>query len=231
MFRVSAAGFLLALSVWAAPDAGPATFNKDVLPILQKHCQGCHRPGEIAPMSLLSYTDARPWAKAMKAAVVTEKMPPWFADPKYGHFANDRRLSAAEIGTLVSWADNGAPEGNKKDAPPPLTFPDGWNIKPDMVIEMPKEFHVAATGTINYQNILVKASFAEDTWVVAAEMRAGNPKVVHHMRAIVRPPGSKWMANAVPGEAYETGVRGDGRRSRRNRPVRQIQSGVGRAKF
>jgi hypothetical protein len=205
MFRVSAAGFLMALSVWAAPAAGPATFNKDVLPILQKHCQGCHRPGEIAPFSLLSYTDARPWAKAMKAAVVTEKMPPWFADPKYGHFANDRRLSAAEIGTLVSWADNGAPEGNKKDAPPPLTFPDGWNIKPDMVIEMPKEFHIAATGTINYQNILVKASFAEDTWVVAAEMRAGNPKVVHHMRAIVRPPGSKWMANAVPGEAYETG--------------------------
>jgi hypothetical protein len=205
MFRVSAAGFLMALSVWAAPAAGPATFNKDVLPILQKHCQGCHRPGEIAPFSLLSYTDARPWAKAMKAAVVTEKMPPWFADPKYGHFANDRRLSAAEIGTLVSWADNGAPEGNQKDAPPPLTFPDGWNIKPDMVIEMPKEFHIAATGTINYQNILVKASFAEDTWVVAAEMRAGNPKVVHHMRAIVRPPGSKWMANAVPGEAYETG--------------------------
>src|ERR1700691_1945767 len=189
MFRVSAVGFLLALTVCAAPD----TFNKDVLPILQKHCQGCHRPGEIAPFSLLSYTDARPWAKAMKAAAVTEKMPPWFADPKYGHFANDRRLSAAEIGTLVSWADNGAPEGNKKDAPPPLTFPDGWNIKPDVIIEMSKPFNVAATGTINYQNILVKASFAEDTWVVAAEMRAGNPKVVHHMRAIVRPPGSKWM--------------------------------------
>jgi len=156
-------------------------------------------------MSLLSYTDARPWAKAMKAAVVTEKMPPWFADPNFGHFANDRRLSAAEIATLSSWADNGAPEGDKKDAPPPKTFPDGWNIKPDMIIEMPTDFQVKATGTINYQNILVKANFPEDTWVVAAEMRPGNARVVHHMRAIVRPPGSTWLAKAIPGQAYEEG--------------------------
>jgi len=181
------------------------TFQKDVLPILQNHCQGCHRPGEIAPMSLLTYTEARPWAKSMKAAVVTEKMPPWFADPNYGHFANDRRLSPAEIATLSSWADGGAPEGDKKDAPPPKTFPDGWNIKPDMIIEMPTDFQVKATGTINYQNILVKANFPEDTWVVAAEMRPGNAKVVHHMRAIVRPPGSTWLAKAVPGQAYEEG--------------------------
>src|ERR1700719_3258200 len=204
MFRLSLASLLLGTAALAAPNS-PATFNKDVLPILQKNCQGCHRPGEVAPMSLLTYTDARPWAKAMKAAVVTEKMPPWFADPNYGHFANDRRLSAAEVATLVNWADNGAAEGDQKDAPAPLKFEDGWNIKPDMIIEMPRDFHVAATGTINYQNILVKANFTEDTWVVAAEMRAGNPKVVHHMRAIVRPPGSKWLASAVPGEAYEEG--------------------------
>jgi hypothetical protein len=204
MLRISAAGFLIAIVASAAPNA-TATFNKDVLPILQKHCQTCHRPGEVAPMSLLNYTDARPWAKAIKTAVVTEKMPPWFADANVGHFANDRRLSSAEITTLTAWADNGAPEGDKKDAPPPLTFPDGWQIKPDMIIEMPKDFHVAATGTINYQNILVKANFPEDTWVVAAEMRAGNPKVVHHMRAIVRPPTSKYMAKAIPGEAYENG--------------------------
>jgi len=156
-------------------------------------------------MSLLTYTDARPWAKAMKAAVVTEKMPPWFADPNFGHFANDRRLSAAEIATLSSWADGGAPEGDKKDAPPAKTFQDGWNIKPDMIIEMPTDFQVKATGTINYQNILVKANFPEDTWVVAAEMRPGNAKVVHHMRAIVRPPGSTWLAKAIPGQAYEEG--------------------------
>src|ERR1700682_863057 len=204
--RASFAGWLLGMTAMAAPNTGtPVTFNKDVLPILQKNCQACHRPGEIAPMSFLSYTEARPWAKAMKVAVATKKMPPWFADPQYGHFANDRTLSAADINTLAAWADNGAPEGDAKDNPAPVTFPEGWNIKPDMVIEMPKDFHVAATGTINYQNILVKANFTEDTWVVAAEMRAGNPKVVHHMRAIVRPPGSTWMADAVPGESYEEG--------------------------
>jgi len=142
--------------------------------------------------------------------VLTAKMPPWFADPNYGHFANDRRLSKAEIDTLVAWTDGGALEGDKKDAPPSITFQDGWNIKPDMIIEMPKDFQVKATGTINYQNILVKAHFDQDTWVVAAEMRPGNAKVVHHMRAIVRPPSSTWMAKAVPGEAYEEGSEGMG---------------------
>jgi hypothetical protein len=200
MIRVSALGILMGAAVF-----GQVTFNKDVLPILQKHCQECHRPGEIAPFSLLTYTDARPWAKAIKTAVVTEKMPPWFADPNYGHFANDRRLSTAELNALVSWADNGAVEGDKKDAPPPRAFNDGWNIKPDMIIEMPKDFQVKATGTINYQNILVRVNFPEDKWVVAAEMRAGNPKVVHHMRAIVKPPTSTWLAKAIPGEAYEEG--------------------------
>src|SRR5579864_4121393 len=200
------AGCVMGITALAAPNApASVTFNKDVLPILQKNCQGCHRPGELAPMSLLTYTDARPWAKAMKEAVITEKMPPWFADPKYGHFANDRRLSPAEISTLSAWVDGGALEGEKKDAPPPLTFQDGWNIKPDMIIEMPKDFQVKASGTINYQNILVRVNFPEDKWVVAAEMRAGNPKVVHHMRAIVKPPTSTWLAKAIPGEAYEEG--------------------------
>jgi hypothetical protein len=103
------------------------TFNKDVLPLLQKNCQSCHRPGEVAPMSLMTYTDARPWAKALKTAVVARKMPPWFADPNVGHFANDRRLSDADINTLVAWVDGGAPEGDTKDKPAARTFEDGWN--------------------------------------------------------------------------------------------------------
>jgi hypothetical protein len=211
MFRLSIAGFLISTAVWAAPTAATTTtFHKDVVPILQKHCQGCHRPGEVAPFSLLTYTDARPWAKAMKTAVLGEQMPPWFADARYGHFANDRRLSSDEIKTLVAWVDGGAAEGDKKDAPPPLTFQDGWNITPDMVIEMPKEFHLPAKGTINYQNIRVTVNFPEDKWVVAAEMRAGNSKVVHHMRAIVLPPNSTWMSKAIPGEAYEEGSEGMG---------------------
>src|SRR5579883_2192485 len=184
---------------------GAVTFNKNVLPILLKNCQACHRPGEIAPMSFLTYKDTRPWAKAMKEAVVSRQMPPWFADPQYGHFENDRRLSESDIKTISAWADGGAVEGNPKDMPPPMTFQDGWNIKPDMIIEMPKDFHVPATGTVNYQNILVKVNFPEDIWVIAAEMRPGNPKVLHHGRVLVRPPNSDFMKDAVPGEAYETG--------------------------
>src|SRR5438067_9049103 len=143
-------GTLMVSSVALAADT-PPTFYKDVLPILQKNCQTCHRPGEIAPMSFLSYKDTRPWAKAIKSAVVSRQMPPWFADPNYGHFANDRTLSDATIKTLVAWADGGAVEGDAKDAPPPVAFVNGWSIKPDMIIEMPKDVPLPATGTINYK--------------------------------------------------------------------------------
>jgi hypothetical protein len=207
------AGLLVAVTVTfsmrvtAEEDIKPGTitFNKQVLPILQKNCQTCHRPGEIAPMSFLTYADTRPWAKAMKEAVVKRQMPPWFVDPGYGHFANDRRLSDADIKTISAWVDGGAPEGDAKDKPAPITFQDGWNIKPDMIIEMPKDYNIPATGTVNYQNVLVKVNFPEDVWIVAAEMRPGNPKVLHHGRVLVRPPDSEFMKDAVPGEAYETG--------------------------
>jgi hypothetical protein len=207
--RLSLAGFV-AIAALAAPNSNSpvsATFNKDVLPILQKNCQECHRSGEVAPMSLLTYSEARPWAKAIKAAVLSKKMPPWFAEPQGTHaFANDRRLTPADLNTLVSWVDNGAPEGEAHDAPPPMKFQDGWQIKPDMVIEMPVDFQLPAKGTINYQYVLVKASFPEDVWVSAAEMRPGNPKVLHHGKVWVRPPGSRWMEDAVPGMAYEAGM-------------------------
>src|SRR5215831_4413401 len=193
------------LRATAGEESKPVTFTKDVLPILQKNCQTCHRPGEIAPMSFLTYKDTRPWAKAMKTAVLTRQMPPWFADPNYGHFANDKRLNDADIQTIVAWADGGAVEGNEKDKPAPVTFEEGWGLKPDMVIEMPQDIQLPATGTINYKSILVKAHFTEDKWVIAADLRPGNPQAVHHMRAIVRPPGSDWMKDAEPGVAYEQG--------------------------
>ena len=104
------------------------TFHKDVEPILQQHCQECHRPGEIGPMPLLTYEQARPWAKAIKAAVLKNQMPPWPADPHYGKFSNDRSLTQQQIDTLAAWADAGAPEGSKADAPKPRTWVDGWNI-------------------------------------------------------------------------------------------------------
>ena len=116
-----------------------------------------------------------------------------------------RSLSAKDANLLASWADAGAPEGNAKDKPAPLVFQNGWNIKPDMVIEVPRDFNVPASGTINYQNILVKANFPEDTWVVAAEVRPGNPAVVHHERLDVRSPGSHWMEKAEFGVPYEAG--------------------------
>jgi mono/diheme cytochrome c family protein len=183
---------------------GAVTFNRDVLPILQKNCQVCHRPGEIAPMSLLTYEDARPWARAMKTAAVTRRMPPWFADPAYGRFAHARRLTDAEIATLAAWADSGAVQGDPKDKPAPVAFNDGWNIKPDLIIEMPRGFEVPATGTVAYQNILVKVNFPEDVWISAAEMRPGDRRVLHHGRVLVRPPGAEFMKDAVPGEAYGT---------------------------
>jgi len=199
MLRYPLAGLLFATVVLAAPDV---TFNKDVLPILQKNCQSCHRPGEIGPFSLLSYESARPWAKSIKTAVLTRKMPPWFADPKYGHFANDRRLNDADIKKITAWVDAGAPEGNAKDRPASITWTDGWNIKPDVVLGMQKPYTVPAKGTVLYTYFVVPTGFTKDTWVIDAEVRPGNRAVVHHASVHVRPPGSKWMKDAKVGEAY-----------------------------
>src|SRR5712691_3500461 len=114
----------------AADTAAPVTFAKDVLPILQKNCQSCHRPRQIAPMSLLTYEEARPWARAIKTKVESRQMPPWFADPQHGQFANDRSLDQRDIDTIAKWADSGAPQGNPADAPPAIAWAvDGWQIK------------------------------------------------------------------------------------------------------
>lgn len=188
---------------FAAPNTAPVTFNKEVLPILQKRCQDCHRPGEVAPMSLLNFKDARPWAKSIKAAVLTKKMPPWFADPSVGHFANDRSLSQSEIDTIVAWVDGGVLEGNAKDAPPPREFVQGWEMgKPDLVIKMPTAFPVPATGQLEYQYVIIPTGLTEDKWVIAAEVRPGDRSVMHHVITQIREPGSTWMADKKPGEVF-----------------------------
>jgi len=179
----------------AAPS--DVTFHKDVEPILQKHCQECHRPGEIAPFSLLSYKDARPWAKAIRGDVLTKKMPPWFADPKYGHFVNDRSLSQDELATLVAWVDSGAKEGDMRDAPKALAFVDGWNIpKPDVVLSMSEPFHLPAKGDVPYQYVVLPTKFTEDKWVQMAEARPSDRMVVHHVVIFIRDPQSKWLREA-----------------------------------
>ena len=109
------------------------TFYKDALPILQRNCQNCHRPGQIGPMPLLTYDQARPWAKDIKVEVAGRRMPPWFADPKFGHFSNDRSLKQTDIDTLVKWVNDGAQPGDPKDGPPLMEWPaEGWRIKPDL---------------------------------------------------------------------------------------------------
>lgn len=193
---------LLAAAALAADTQSTPTFNRDILPILQSNCQSCHRPGEIGPMPLLTYPGTRPWAKSIKNAVVTRRMPPWFADPKYGHFANDRRLSDADISKISAWVDAGAPEGDAKDKPAPLTWTEGWNIKPDVVIAMPKPYKVPATGVIEYTYFVIPSPFKQDTWVLDGEVRPGNRSVVHHASVHVRPPGSQWLKDAKPGEPY-----------------------------
>ncbi len=194
--------FGAATCVFAATTAQP-TFHKDVEPILQKHCQECHRPGEIAPFSLLSYQDARPWAKSIRGDILTKKMPPWFADPQYGHFMNDRSLSADEISTLVSWVDTGAKEGDTKDAPKALAFVDGWNMqKPDVVLSMSESFHLPAKGDIPYQYVVLPTKFTEDKWVQMAEARPSDRMVVHHVVIFIRDPESKWLREAKTGVPF-----------------------------
>ncbi len=234
-----AAGIVVALTLIPSIEATAqesavstaVTFNKDVLPILQAECQVCHRPGEIAPMSFLTYRDTRPWARSIKEAVITREMPPWFEELGHRQFANERILTDVEIRTLVAWADGGAVEGNPEEKPAPRAFQDGWNIKPDMIIEMPIPFQVPAEGTINYQNVLVEVDFPEDVWVIAAEMRAGNTEAVHHMRANVRPPGSEFMKDAIPGLAYENGDSMLGARDPRVDLIGKFNPGLGAQDF
>ena len=201
--RTLGVALFLSVCAAAATTETAVTFNKQVLPVLQKRCQDCHRPGEAAPMSLLTYQDARPWAKAMRQAVLTKKMPPWFADPQYGHFSNDRSLSQAEIDTLVAWVDGGAKEGDPHDAPPPRQFVEGWNIgKPDLVLQMPNAFHVPASGTVEYQYVIIPTHLTEDKWIMATEVRPSNRAVMHHVITSIREPGSSWMKDQEPGVVF-----------------------------
>lgn len=178
-------------------------FYKDVLPILQKHCQECHRPGEIAPLPFLTYAGTRPWAKAIRQQVIARRMPPWFADSNYGHFANDRSLAQTEIDTLRDWVSAGAPAGDSKDAPPPRNWPQGWDIgTPDQIFEMPKPFAVPATGAVDYQYLILPTHFTEDRWVQKVEVRTIDRSAVHHAVVYIREPGSKWLEGEPTGVMF-----------------------------
>lgn len=180
-------GIFMALAV-GAQAAQPITFTKDVAPILQKNCQVCHRPGAIAPMSLLTYEDVRPWARAIKEKVVGRQMPPWYIDRNIGisEFKDDPSLSDSDIATISKWVDAGAPMGSPADMPPPRDFSslDQWHIgKPDVVVTMKKPYILPAHGPDNIVNIMVDPGFTEDMYVMAVESKpadARSYKVVHH---------------------------------------------------
>jgi hypothetical protein len=189
---------ILAAAFFASPLSGAdglakskasITFNKNVAPILYKSCVECHRPGEATPMSLLSYKDARPWARSIREKVVSREMPPWHADPRVGQFSNDASLTRDQIDTITAWVEGGAKEGDPRDLPPAPKFVEGWGIgQPDMILKMPEEFTLEAKGPDEYRHFLIDPGFTEDKYVQIAEARPGNRRIVHHMAAFIFPP-------------------------------------------
>jgi len=186
--------------VGIAESSETPTFTEDVAPILYENCVTCHRAGEIAPMSLITYAETRPWSRSIKNQVVTGEMPPWHADKAVGKFSNDRRLTEVEKNILIQWSDGGAPEGDPTALPPAPSFTEGWQIGiPDIVLEIPEVFNVPAEGEIAYQNFSTPTNFEEDTWVKSIEVRAGTPSVVHHILAHMRNPDV-----SQPEQVYKT---------------------------
>ena len=176
-------GALLVLGlVTSAGAEGTTTFAKDVAPILYENCVSCHRPNHLAPMSLLTYNDARPWARAVKEKVLAREMPPWGADSSIRAYKNDASLTQAEIDTIAAWVDGGAPEGNNEDLPAVPQFAEGWSIgEPDLIFTFLEAFAVPADGIVPYSYVTVPTNLREDTWISAHEFRPDDRRVVHHV--------------------------------------------------
>ena len=177
---------------------GTPTFAKDIAPILYENCVACHRPNHLAPMSLITYADARPWARAVKTKVVAREMPPWGADTSVRAYKNDVSLTQAEIDTIAAWVDGGAPEGNRADLPEVPQFAEGWSIgEPDLVFTFLRPFDVPADGTVPYSYVTVPTNLQEDIWISAHEFRPGDRRVVHHVISQVLEDDGKPATGAV----------------------------------
>jgi peroxiredoxin len=177
-----------------AKNAATVTYARQVSRILQKNCQECHRPGQIGPMSLMSYSQAAAWADTIREVVADNRMPPWHADPRIGKFQNDRSLGKGDRADLLAWIDQGCPKGDDKDLPAPRKFADTWRIgKPDMVFTMknPAKVPAKAPWGIEYRYFQVPTNFTEDVWVQAAEARPGNRAAVHHIIVYIFDPAKK----------------------------------------
>jgi mono/diheme cytochrome c family protein len=188
--------------------AAKVTYYRDVAAILHRHCVSCHRPGEVGPFALTSYAAASSWSETIREVLEEGRMPPWHANPAYGDFANDPRMTANEKDRVLAWIGAGCPEGDPRDLPELLPYPEGWRIpRPDLVLAMPAAFTVPATGQIDYQYFEVDPGFREDKWIQAAEVRPGNRAVVHHCLIYLRPPGRTDLVEQGPlGSVWLTGV-------------------------
>src|SRR5262245_20939997 len=174
------------------PGKSGVTYARHVAPILQARCESCHRPGQSAPFALTSFDEAAKHARMIREVTEQRRMPPWHADPRHGHFSNDRRLTRDEIDTLSAWVEAGTPKGDDKDLPKPVNWPKGWaQGEPDVVFTMPQEFEVPATGVLPYKNWILETGFTEDKWVKTAECRPGAPGVVHHVVAYILKDGQR----------------------------------------
>ncbi len=187
-------------------EVGKVTYAGDVAAIIQNKCQTCHRPGQVGPFSLLTYDDTTKHTAMIREVLDDRRMPPWHADPRYGHFANDRSLSPRERATFMAWLDQGTPLGDPKQMPPPRKFPEGWTIgKPDVVFELPETYYVPAQGVVSYVYFRVPTNFKEDMWVQAAEAVPGDRSVVHHIIVYVNDPKAPRGPGGRPQPMHFTG--------------------------
>lgn len=176
-------------AAFAGDESAEVTFTKDVAPILQKNCQTCHNPEGIAPLSLLTYRQAKGWSKMIREVVETKRMPPWHANPDIGHFSNDRSMPQEEIDTLIKWMETGYKRGDAADMPAPVEFKTEWRIdEPDVILEMPEQVEIQPSGVMPYVNIEIPTGFEEDKWIAQFDIRPGNAKVVHHVLVYARAP-------------------------------------------
>src|SRR5262249_2392241 len=210
--KTDVAGCLIARATKPKTE-GPITFTKNVASILQNRCQECHRPGQVGPMPLLTYDDAQAWSATIREVIEEQRMPPWYADPRFGKFENDRSLTKEERDTLLAWIDQGCRKGDDKDLPKRREFAEGWTIgKPDLVLTMKEEFEVPAEMPrrgVPYKRFEVDPGFKEDVWVSRAEARPGSPEVVHHIVVFISEPKNEYfpgnpraavLAGTAPGD-------------------------------
>ena len=190
-------------------DKGQVTFTKDLAPLFQRRCEECHRQGGVAPMSLATYEEARPWARAIKEKVVNREMPPFHASGAIGRYQNDPRLTDEEISLITKWVDGGAPQGNPKDQPAPHEWKSRWaHGEPDLIVKVKQPYLVKASTKDQYAFFVFDYVFPEDTWIRAVDTRPGNLKIVHHANTHVVPPMFKAPPEGVIAGDIDPGARG-----------------------